>query len=200
MRFFRKKADFYRLLFVQGEKVLEGLMALKDYAENQCKECSESVNMLEKVGDENRRILIEELNSTFSTPIDREDIFQLSRALDDVMDYAQTTVNELELYEISADGHVKKMINIMVTAVEELVKSLKYLKDYPKIANDHAVKAKKNENYMEKAYRQALSELFKGSDPIYMLKMREIYRHLSNSADRGDEAANIILSIVMKST
>ena len=200
MRFFRKKPNFYGLLYMQAEKVLEGLKALKENVENQCIECSERVNMLEKVGDENRRILIEELNRTFSTPIDREDIFQLSRALDDVMDYAQTTVNELEVYELSADEHVRKMVNIMVRAAEELVSSLKHLKDYPKIANDHAVKAKKNENYMEKAYRQALSELFKGSDPIYMLKMREIYRHLSNSADRGDEAANIILSIVMKST
>jgi hypothetical protein len=51
---------------------------------------------------------------------------------------------------------------------------------------------------MEGAYRLALSHLFRGSDPIFMLKMREIYRHLSNAADRGDEAANIITSIVMK--
>ena len=53
---------------------------------------------------------------------------------------------------------------------------------------------------MEKAYHHALANLFKGSDTIYMLKMREIYRHLSNAADRGDEAANIISSIVMKHT
>ena len=73
-------------------------------------------------------------------------------------------------------------------------------KEYPNIANDHAVRAKKLENDMEQAYHRALADLFKGTDPIYMLKMREVYRHLSNCADRGDEAANIILSIVMKST
>jgi uncharacterized protein Yka (UPF0111/DUF47 family) len=53
---------------------------------------------------------------------------------------------------------------------------------------------------MEKTYHFALADLFKGTDTVYMLKMREIYRHLSNAADRGDEAANIISSIVMKHT
>jgi hypothetical protein len=53
---------------------------------------------------------------------------------------------------------------------------------------------------MEKAYHTALADLFKKTDTVYMLKMREIYRHLSNAADRSDEAANIICSIVMKAT
>ncbi|MCK7467184.1 MAG: hypothetical protein MZU91_02885 [Desulfosudis oleivorans] len=53
---------------------------------------------------------------------------------------------------------------------------------------------------MEKEYRTALGDLFEGNDPVYMLKMREIYRHLSNAADRGDEAANIISDIIVKMT
>ncbi len=65
---------------------------------------------------------------------------------------------------------------------------------------EHAVKAKSYENAMEKTYHAALANLFKRTDTVYMLKMREIYRHLSNAADRGDGAANIICSIVMKST
>ncbi len=200
MRFFRKKADFYALLMGQSEKVLEGIRALREFANDQCSDCAGAVSRLEKEADEHRRIIIAELNRTFATPIDREDIFQLSRALDDVMDYADNTVLELTVYELSADSHIRNMIDIMIRAYEELVKAIKYLKEYPNIANDHAVRAKKFENDMEKAYHQALSELFKGSDPVYMLKMREVYRHLSNCADRGDEAANIILSIVMKST
>jgi uncharacterized protein Yka (UPF0111/DUF47 family) len=65
---------------------------------------------------------------------------------------------------------------------------------------EHAVKAKFYENAMEKAYHTALADLFKKTDTLYMLKMREIYRHLSNAADRCDQAANIICSIVMKTT
>jgi len=200
MSFFRKKTDFYALLMGQSEKVLEGIKALRGYASDQCPECAAAVKNLEKEADEHRRIIIAELNRTFATPIDREDIFQLSRALADVMDYAENTVIELTAYELSADSHIRRMIDIMIQASEELVKAIKYLKEYPNIANDYAVRAKKLENDMEQEYHRALSDLFKGTDPIYMLKMREVYRHLSNCADRGDEAANIILSIVMKST
>jgi uncharacterized protein Yka (UPF0111/DUF47 family) len=64
----------------------------------------------------------------------------------------------------------------------------------------HAVKAKSYENAMEKAYHTALADLFKKTDTVYMLKMREIYRHLSNAADHSDEAADIICSVVMKAT
>lgn len=200
MRLFKKKPNFYGHLLKQAENAHEGLKALKEYANTQCEECAVRVKDLEKKGDEERRVLIEELNNTFVTPFDREDIFQLSRALDDVMDYADSTVVELEIYEINADDHVKRMVDILIGGGMELERSIKYIDKYPNIANDHAVRAKKYENEMEGAYRQAVSELFKGIDPIYMLKMREIYRHLSNCADRVDEAANIILSIVMKST
>jgi uncharacterized protein Yka (UPF0111/DUF47 family) len=104
----------------------------------------------------------------------------------------------LEIYGVKGDEHIKEMINILRKAVRELDEAVKILKSYPRIASEHAVKAKAYENTMEKAYHIALADLFKGSDTVYMLKMREIYRHLSNAADQGDEAANIISSIVMK--
>lgn len=132
--------------------------------------------------------------------MDREDIYALSRAIDDVVDYANTTMDEMEIYEVKGDEHIKEMVNILRKAARELDDAVKILRDYPKIASEHAVKAKSYENQMEKAYHLALADLFKGNDTVYMLKMREIYRHLSNAADRGDEAANIISSIVMKHT
>jgi uncharacterized protein len=189
---------FYQLLSQQSAKTLEGLEALWNFAENGIKENGTIVGNIEREADELRRILIEELDKTFVTPLDREDIFALSRAIDDVVDYANSTVDEMEIYEVKGDRHIKEMVNILRKAARELDDAVKILKDHPKIAAEHAVKAKAYENQMEKAYHQALADLFKGSDTIYMLKMREVYRHLSNAADRGDEAANIISSIVMK--
>jgi len=191
---------FFDLLSRQSAKSIEGLEALANYAENGTKENANLVRNIEREADELRRILIQELDQTFITPIDREDIYQLSRAIDDVVDYANTTVDEMEIYEVKGDSHIKEMVNILRKAARELNDAVKILKDYPKIASEHAVKAKSYENQMEKAYHVALAELFKGTDTVYMLKMREIYRHLSNAADRGDEAANIISSIVMKHT
>jgi len=189
---------FFDLLSRQSLKSIEGLEALWNYAENGSKENANLVRKIEREADELRRILIQELDQTFITPIDREDIYQLSRAIDDVVDYANTTVDEMEIYEVKGDHNIKEMVNILRKAARELNDAVNILKDYPKIASEHAVKAKAYENQMEKAYHIALAELFKGTDTVYMLKMREIYRHLSNAADRGDEAANIISSIVMK--
>src|SRR4030043_1348284 len=189
---------FFDILSRQSLKTVEGLEALWNFAESGTKDNANSVRNVEREADELRRILVEELDRTFITPLDREDIYALSGAVDDVVDYANTTVDEMEIYDVKGDEHIKDMVNILRKAARELNDAVKILKDYPKIASEHAVKAKAYENQMEKAYHLALADLFKGTDTVYMLKMREIYRHLSNAADRGDEAANIISSIVMK--
>jgi predicted phosphate transport protein (TIGR00153 family) len=194
------ESRFFDLLSRQSSKGMEGLEALWIYAENSTQENANVVRNLEREADELRRVLIQELDQTFVTPLEREDIYALSRAIDDVVDYANTTVDEMEIYEVKGDEHIKEMVNILRKAARELDDAVKILRDYPKIASEHAVKAKSYENQMEKAYHVALANLFKGKDTVYMLKMREIYRHLSNAADRGDEAANIISSIVMKHT
>ena len=194
------KRQFLEILSRQAAKTLEGLEALGNYAENGSKENANLVRNVEHEADEIRRILVEELDQTFVTPLDREDIYNLSRAIDDVVDYANTTVDEMEVYEVKGDEHIKEMVSILRKAARELNDAVKILKEYPKIALEHAVKAKSYENQMEKAYHLALADLFRGTDTVYMLKMREIYRHLSNAADRSDEAANIISSIVMKHT
>ena len=191
---------FFELLSRQCLKTAEGLEALWNFAESGTKENANLVRNIEREADELRRILIEELDSTFITPLDREDIYALSRAIDDVVDYANTTVDEMEIYDVKGDEHIKDMVTILRKAARELNDAVKILQDYPKISSEHAVKAKSYENQMERAYHLALADLFKGTDTVYMLKMREIYRHLSNAADRGDEAANIISSIVMKHT
>jgi hypothetical protein len=198
--FSSSESRFFEILTRQSLKTVEGLEALWNFAQNGTKENANLVRNIEREADELRRILIEELDKTFITPLDREDIYALSRAIDDVVDYANTTVDEMEIYEVKGDHHIKEMVNILRKAARELNDAVKILKDYPKIASEHAVKAKTYENTMEKAYHLALADLFKESDTVYMLKMREIYRHLSNAADRGDEAANIISSIVMKHT
>ena len=189
---------FFDILFRQSSKTVEGLEALSKFAEAATEENANLVRKIEREADELRRVLVEELNQTFVTPLDREDIYALSRAIDDVVDYANTTVDEMEIYQVQGDEHIREMVTILRKAARELSDAVKILKDYPNIASEHAVKAKAYENQMEKAYHLALANLFKGTDTVYMLKMREIYRHLSNAADRGDEAANIISSIVMK--
>ena len=86
----KRKCDFYALLLQQAEQTYAGCEALVDFLDG--KIGAEEVERLEEVADDARRVLIDELNRTFITPIDREDIFALSRAIDDVVDHAKNTV------------------------------------------------------------------------------------------------------------
>ncbi len=203
---FRGREDiFYRLLSDQAAKTLEGLQALEEYVKNSDEEAGRRVGRAEKEADEIRRILIDELNRTFITPIDREDIFSLSRAIDDVLDYGYSTVDEMMTLGVETDEYLCQMTVVLREAAEKLYLSVQRLRDHPNVAMSHATRAKMLENQAEKIYREAVAALFKGAEDasdishvIDILKKREIYRHLSNAADRGDEAANIISDIVVK--
>lgn len=204
-KLFRKRQDrFLGLLIEQAELTLKGLKQLNDYMKSHDKEIAERIRATEKEADEIRRILIAELNRTFITPIDREDIFALSRAIDDVIDYAYTTVDEMDMLEVSPTSFLERIASLLVEAGDELLLAVTRLKDHPTVASEHAMRAKALENRVETIYREALAALFqeakKTKDVISIFKLREVYRHLSNAADRGDMAANIIADIVIKMT
>ena len=202
--FKRKQDRFYVLLTQQAEKTLRGMEALLEYVTDPTDERAKAVDLLESDADEVRRILIDELNRTFITPFDREDIFALSRTIDDVLDYGQTTVEEMTTLGVASNAHIRSMASVLRDAAEELHMGMLRLKQHPQVALDHATRAKALENQAERIYRQAIADLFEGPQDIehvvLMLKMREVYRHLSNAADRGDEAANILSDIVVKTT
>ncbi len=198
------ESDFLKALGAQALKTREGLEALEAYMKNGDEEQAKRLRSLEKEADELRRILIDDLNRTFITPIDREDLFALSRTIDDVLDYGYTTLDEMVTLGVKPNQHLQGLASIMREAADELYLAVIQLKDHPQVALDHAVRAKRLENRAESVYRTAVADLFKEpktvEDIVEILKMREIYRHLSNAADRGDEAANIIGDVVVKMT
>lgn len=201
-RFAKRENVFLKLIHDQASLTLEGLEALKSYLETQSAESSALLNTKEKEADEARRILIDELNKTFVTPFDREDIFSLSRTIDDVLDYAYSTVSEMEILKVGPTSFMFRMASLLRDAAYEISMAVDRLQDHPAVANDHAQRAKALENRVEDVYREAIADLFAGAEDIQhvvkMLKLREVYRHLSNAADRGDEAANVIADIVVK--
>lgn len=203
--FFKPRQDnFIRLLIEQAEQTKKGLAALEEYMKHPSEEAAEKVRQAEKDADELRRILIDELNRTFVTPIDREDIFGLSRSIDDVLDYAYSTVDEMEILEVEPNPYLLRMVSLLKDAANEIHLAMLRLQDHPSVAGEHAVRAKALENRVEHVYREAIADLFRGPEDVHhivqMLKLREIYRHLSNAADRGDEAANVIGDIIVKMT
>ena len=200
--FHRRPNRFIELLVQQANLTEEGMNALVSYFEKPTKRRSDVVDKLETEADETRRILIDELNRTFVTPFDREDIHALSRAIDDMLDYAYTTVVEMSILEVEPNDHMRQIGALLAKAASELHLGVQRLSDHPGVAQNHAVRVKQIENQVESLYRQAIADLFHQPRDldyiVQMLKMRETYRHLSNAADRGDEAANILSDIVVK--
>jgi len=200
--FKKRQNTFTKLIHEQAALTLAGLDALKAYMDGQNGPAAAELIKKEKEADEVRRILIFELNKTFITPFDREDIFALSRAIDDVLDYAYSTLNEMEILKVRPTPFMQRIASLLRDAAYELLQAVDRLEAHPGVANEHAQRAKAIENRIEDVYREALADLFSGVEDtkhiVKMLKQREVYRHLSNAADRGDEAANVVADIVVK--
>jgi len=205
LRFFRRRKDVFSSLIVdQAAITYDGLKLLAKYLESPSPEIAEELSLKEKEADEVRRILIDELNRAFVTPFDREDIFALSRSIDDMVDYADTTVVEMSLLKVQPTPYMVRIASLLKDAGWEIHQAVLRLQKNPGVAIGHAQRAKALENRVEAVYREAIADLFSGPEDLHhvveMLKLREVYRHLSNAADRGDQAANIIADVVVKKT
>lgn len=201
---FRRRPDHFLLrLREQCDLGIEATLALIDYMTKPNKKNAQRVRQLEKAGDEVRRILVDELNRTFVTPIDREDIHALSRAVDDILDDTWFTINEMDILDVEPNQHLQQMAQRLSQGAEEIKMAIERLSDHPGVASTHAVRAKAVRNDMETLYAKALADLFRKpkdlDNVIVMLKLREIYRHLFHAGGRIGDAADTIDDIIVKS-
>ncbi|MFC1960825.1 DUF47 domain-containing protein [Chloroflexota bacterium] len=198
----RKSNDFILRLTQQSEVLVQGGEALVTYMKKPSNKNAQTVRNLEKEADEVRRILIDELNRAFVTPFDREDIFQLSGALDDVLDYMYSVVNEMDILNVKPNDYLLEMAQMVYEAAQELHFAMQRLEHHPGVAADHAVRAKQIDNRMETLYAKALADLFQEPQDldhvVQMLKLREIYRHMLHAVGSSDSAANVISNVVVK--
>jgi len=195
---FTESVDFYKLLQEQSKLTLQGVTALERYMFTGSEEDGKEVTRLEKLADRKREELIKELDRTFITPFDREDIFNLSKAIDDILDYSDTAVEEMEIYGLEPTPELREIVGVIRISTELIHESVCNLNKDRKKGMRQALQAKKYENRVENLYRKNLAKLFEGDDIKYILKMREIFRHLSNCADRIDLAGDILGHIYVK--
>jgi len=197
-----RDALFLELLTNQSAKTLEAVEELQRYLATGEHDRARRISQIEKEADEMRRIVTHELNRTFITPIDPEDIYTLSRTIDEICDYADSTADEMELFGLRANDNLKQMVALVLEGAQEIHLAMVRLKDYPQVAGEHASRARSLENRVEKVYRHAVAELFSSAEDVprvvEALKYREVYRHVSNAADRYAEAADVVNRIVVK--
>ena len=194
----KESLNFYGLLIQQAQVIRDAVEALCVFCETPTQENGDFVKVKEKEADAVRRELVEDINRTFITPIDRDDLYRLSSSIDDLADYAWTTVKEIRIYDIQPDAHLMEMARTLLKMADGLVICVQKLeKDHAGVAAE-ATKVKKLENTLNVQFHKSIAELFETDDIKKILKYREIYSHMNHAADKGDFSADILLDIVVK--
>jgi uncharacterized protein Yka (UPF0111/DUF47 family) len=193
---------FFGMLVEQATRAVEAARWLEQVLDRVDDAAVARMREVAKVSIELRNVLTDELHKTFITPLDREDIFNLSHSYDDMIKYALTTLEEMQMLEVAADDPIRRMVALVRAEAEELELAIQRLAKNPRLAGDHADEVHVKEADVERIYRVAIRELFaQASDPKALPAIfyrREVYRHISNMSDRADYAANVFGMIVMK--
>ena len=191
---------FFDILSRHAGLVCDAARTLARYVESGTPELADSMQELEKRGDRELQQLIDAIADTFVTPLDRQDLYNLGEALDDMLDYLANAAAEIRLFRVTATAPMRSMCAILMEASTAVEAAVRAISTDPAKARAAARDASKAENRVEDLYRSALAELFENEDVRTTLKLREIYRHLSNSADRADAVGKLIGKIVVKTT
>jgi uncharacterized protein Yka (UPF0111/DUF47 family) len=196
---FEPKTDFFNLLTEQAEKTLAGVKALGQWLNDGGNDRCQIVKDIEREADTLKLQLGHKLFESYITPFDREDIYDLSLHLDEVINAAKAIVREMEACEVSSDNqYLKNMSFILVEGTESIRNSFANLKVNLKESTVQAELARKSENRLTKMYRLAIKELFAMDDLKTIIRIKEVYRSMLAAAERIDIVGEKLLLTIMK--
>ena len=200
-RFLPEKADFFQGFSAMGAKLEEGAGLLVEMLSGEAPDHSlaDEIRDLEDACDTLTHDVIQRLNRTFITPIDREDIHALARTLDDVMDAIDAAATLLPLYEIRIVRYgARELAALIGRQTEKLRLAIDALQQRTEV-HDRIREVHTLEHEADIVHREAIRQLFREErDPIAVLKWKEILDHLEDATDAAEAAADVIEGIVLK--
>ena len=198
-----KDKIFYDLFEKQASVIKEAawlLVALTEDFTN-VKEKRHTIEKLEHKGDQITHDIYQQLNSTFITPIDPEEISKLASSLDEVLDYIDGATEKMYYYNIEGtDIHMvelAKLIHMSATEIESAVKGIRSIKD-PRYIEERCIEVNRLENLADDVLANAVTELFKTTDAITIIKLKDIYEHLETATDNCEDVANVLSDIAIR--
>ena len=195
--------EFFDLFEEAGGNILRaaGLLEemLLDYPEKNA--LARDILICEQEGDRITHDIIRRLNQTFVTPIDREDIYALASALDDIVDFTEEVADYLGLYRIEAPfEQSQRMARVLHQAARQIDQALPRLRGFQDISH-FTVEINRLENDGDRIVREAMAALFDdGIDPMVVIRWKDIYERLENAIDATERAANILEGITIKNS
>jgi uncharacterized protein len=155
----------------------------------------------EQEGDRITHDIVRRLNTTFVTPIDREDIYALATQMDDIVDYTEEAADFLGLYNIEAPmAQAQALTKVLVAACDQLAQALEQLREFKGLER-FWIEIHRLENEGDRISRDAVASLFSnGIDPMVVIRWKDMFAVLENAIDATETAAQIIEGIVIKNS
>jgi uncharacterized protein len=193
--------QFFDLFEEAGGNILRAAALLEElltqYPERN--ELAREILICEQEGDRITHDIIQRLNQTFVTPIDREDIYELASALDDVVDFTEEVADYLGLYKIEAPmEQAQRLAHILLQATRQITEAMPRMRDFRDI-NHYTVEINRLENDGDRIVREAVASLFEGGiDPMVVIRWKDIFERLEEAVDACERVANVLEGIVIK--
>lgn len=201
MRIIPKEEKFFAMFARMGQMLIEGAAVLNQLLGdvNYAPVRAEEIKALEHKADNLTHEVITKLNQTFITPFDREDIHALISRLDDVLDLIDATAKRIVIYKIAVlPPGAKELGEILVAQVKEIAAALSLLQSSDGILK-HCIEINRLEDDADRISRASIGLLFeKESNPIALIKQKELYEVLELATDKCEDVANVIETIVLK--
>jgi uncharacterized protein Yka (UPF0111/DUF47 family) len=190
---------FERLSAVVMEAANALVALVEDYTDVKSK--IQKIETLEHEGDRITHEIYEQLNITFITPMEPQEISRLASALDDILDYIDGTTQKMFNYGITeTDSHMRelaKLIRLSVAELQEAVRHIRSIKD-PKLIETRCIEVNRLENLADDVLAHAITDLFKTQDAISIIKLKDIYDYLEVATDKCEDAANVLSDIAIR--
>ncbi len=200
----RKTDPFFTALLAIAEHVQEAIHYANDFKINNLvdlKEISTKLKRYEREGDDLVYELTTKLNTSFITPIERDDILRLSIKMDDILDGIEHFTAHLEMFSLTdIDEYVHSFMENIVKSTDEIVQAMLLLSKRRLVEmREHAITIKKLESICDDIYRTSIKQLFiTEKDPIRIIQYKDIYEQLEDVADYCEDVATTIEAIIMR--
>lgn len=197
-RFFPVKYDFYGMLNRQAELNMLGVNMLYKWLSSRSKNEKEELLRYVKEADEVRHEMESKLIEAFITPFDREEIYSISVEMDKIIEFAKSTLESMEAYDVEANNVIINMIMKLKEGTDFLYESLTILESNPLKAQANIIKMRKTHVEIEQLYRDGMVEVFKCDDPMHALKQREVYHHIKDASANLEYTVDIFHRIIVR--
>jgi len=203
-RFLPREEKFFVLFEESAQNIVKAAQGLKKLVD-EWKDVEEEVAQiteLEHQGDTITHEIMAQLNRTFVTPFDREDIALLGHTLDDVTDFIHAAADAMVIYKVDHPSQrAKELADIIVQATAEVERAMPQLRHRAGLRHilPRCVEINRLENMADRVFRSAMAELFSNTtDLAEVIKWREIYEHMESATDRCEDVANVLEGVALK--